>query len=258
MSPTDKGAFCQKCNSEVHDLTDSPLSHIRSLLSESVNKNLCVQIKSSQLKALNDEVTAWYQPDESYNHRLFLFSLFLVFGMTVFNGSAQVNQMANQLQTTHQQIQETGDSFSDEIKAHFPKNLDTSDYINRGSIIYVPNSGDENPKNVDEPSTLDQNHPQNNHLGELSDSTETIQFNISAYPNPTRSSATFQIDLPKNTRFAIKLFNISGNLVKSYGTIEFLGGPNEFTIDMESLARGTYIMGFQSSEFGKSIRITKL
>lgn len=250
MTPTIKGAFCKKCTSEVHDLTNSPLSKIRLLLSESVNESICVRIKSSQLNALNDEVAAWYQPNPTFNHRLFLFSLFLVFGMSVFNGSAQTNQIAKQLQTTHQQIQETGGSVSDEINAQLRKNSDSSDHINQGSMVVIPATEKENPTNVNTPKT--------DISDALSDSPETIQFNISVYPNPTRSSATFQIDLPKNTSFAIKLFSISGNQVRSYGTMEFLGGSNEFTVDMEPLARGTYIMSFQSSEIGKAIRITKL
>ncbi|MFK7787114.1 MAG: T9SS type A sorting domain-containing protein, partial [Crocinitomicaceae bacterium] len=120
-----------------------------------------------------------------------------------------------------------------------------------------------NPKTVKEPMDLD---TLTIDIPTVSDSAEKsaiqvdkiTEYNAIAYPNPTKDKTTLRIDTPKTARFSIRVFSESGNTVQSYGKKEFPGGSNEFTIDLSNLARGVYIVGLQSPEFGKTLYIKKL
>lgn len=250
MTPTQHGAFCQMCSKEVHDLSNSPLAEIRSKLFENPNERMCVRIKSSQLQAVNNSVERWYQPDESYHLRLFLFALFLVFGMSVFNGSAQTSSIAHELQEIHQ-VDAALTTATIEVRDSALKSHE-DDFIHQGIRRVVTSDSHSTPEKPQ--AKVDTVHAESI----TKDPVEQIKFDIIAYPNPSRTETTLKISLPDSTELTIRVFSISGNQVRSYGTKAFPKGISEFTVDLRSLPKGTYLVGFQGAETGKAVSVVKL
>jgi len=73
------------------------------------------------------------------------------------------------------------------------------------------------------------------------------------YPNPFNPSTSFAIDLPKTTDYALSVYNISGQLVRSFagsteaGTLSIVwDGTNS---SGSSVASGVYFYSFRSADF---------
>ena len=49
MTPTQKGAFCDKCALEVYDFSDNSRDEIRDILKLNVGKNVCGRLAPEQL-----------------------------------------------------------------------------------------------------------------------------------------------------------------------------------------------------------------
>ncbi|MFK7785141.1 MAG: T9SS type A sorting domain-containing protein [Crocinitomicaceae bacterium] len=264
MAPTKNGAFCTSCSHEVHDLTQFSSSEIREKLDQLNGSNLCVRIHVHQITKFNDEVEQWYQPDVTFKPRLFLFALFLVFGMTAFNGSAQIHEFADSVRI---ELVETAFNHANESVTNriYPQTMIKGQVTMGPPVRYWENgpSRTVKPKTVKEPEgldTLNLDIPIISNSAERStkQADEITSYRVIAYPNPTTDKTILRIDAPYAARFAIRVFSESGNTVQSYGTKEFPGGSNEFTIDLSNLARGVYIVGLQSPEFGKTLSIKKL
>ncbi|MDG1332874.1 MAG: T9SS type A sorting domain-containing protein [Crocinitomicaceae bacterium] len=254
MTPTDRGAFCQVCSKEVHDLSNSPLAEIRAKLFKNPNERMCIRIKSSQLQAINSDVDRWYEQDRNYPLRLFLFALFLVFGMSIFTGSAQASKIAQKVQEIHQ-VDDALTHATAEVGDSARRGLYDDDFYHQGIRIITPYGSGSKP-NKSEPKADSTSSIRA--TKELEEPEELIEFDIVAYPNPTRTETTLKISVPDTLTFAIKMFSISGHKVRSFGTKTFPKGTSEFTIDLNSLPRGTYIVGFQGAEIGKTVSVVKL
>ncbi|MBI3238090.1 MAG: hypothetical protein HYZ43_04480, partial [Flavobacteriia bacterium] len=59
MTPTDKGAFCQKCVKQVHDFTNKSTGEIKQVFREMMGQEICGRMTADQELALNAEFEAW-------------------------------------------------------------------------------------------------------------------------------------------------------------------------------------------------------
>lgn len=86
MTPTEKGAFCQKCALEVTDFTNKTALEIKSILTEKIEskQRVCGHIENRQLIELNNDFIPWKSDQESFR-AVWMFSLIAVFGMTLFS-----------------------------------------------------------------------------------------------------------------------------------------------------------------------------
>lgn len=86
MSPTEKGAFCNKCNLEVIDFTKKTPEEIRETLNLAMGKKVCGHIGKTQLELANSEFHLWENQSPQILRSKFLYACLIVFGMSLFTG----------------------------------------------------------------------------------------------------------------------------------------------------------------------------
>lgn len=84
MSPTERGAFCQKCQIDVVDFTYKSPNEIKTILMDNRGKHLCAHIKKSQIEQLNLDYAIWENQSVRTFHSKFLWACIMVFGMSLF------------------------------------------------------------------------------------------------------------------------------------------------------------------------------
>lgn len=93
MSPTEKGAFCGKCQIDVVDFSNKTALEVKQILSDNIGKHLCGRFKKVQLAELNSDYLVWGNQSIHTFQSKFLLACVLVFGVTLFsscaNGTAQ-------------------------------------------------------------------------------------------------------------------------------------------------------------------------
>jgi len=88
MTPTDRGAFCQKCAVDVFDFTNKTSSEIKSILRENLGGKICSHIYPVQERILNQEFEQWQFDSKRSIQRAMAFSLIIVFGLSLFSCSS--------------------------------------------------------------------------------------------------------------------------------------------------------------------------
>ena len=86
MTPTEQGAFCQKCQIDVIDFSDREPSEVLELLKQNQGKHLCGRFSKAQLFELNRNYHEWEDQSPQAFQSKFLLACVLVFGMTLFTG----------------------------------------------------------------------------------------------------------------------------------------------------------------------------
>ncbi|MCC6476220.1 T9SS type A sorting domain-containing protein [bacterium] len=77
------------------------------------------------------------------------------------------------------------------------------------------------------------------------------EFDVSVFPNPFNSQATFRFGLPDAGSTELKVYDITGRLVKILVDGYRQAGSYEFHFDATGLASGIYIYSFTSGGFAK-------
>lgn len=88
MSPTEKGAFCGKCQIDVVDFSNKTALEVKQILHDNIGKHLCGRFKKVQLEELNSEYLVWENQSIHTFQSKFLLACVLVFGMTLFSSCA--------------------------------------------------------------------------------------------------------------------------------------------------------------------------
>lgn len=72
------------------------------------------------------------------------------------------------------------------------------------------------------------------------------------YPNPFNAKTTIKFDLPVATDVKIKLYNVSGKLIRVLENERFKAGTHSITFDAEGMSTGIYIYELEAGEFSDS------
>lgn len=88
MSPTEKGAFCGKCQIDVVDFSNKTALEVKQILHDNIGKHLCGRFKKLQLEELNSDYLVWENQSTQTFQSKFLLACVLVFGMTLFSSCA--------------------------------------------------------------------------------------------------------------------------------------------------------------------------
>ncbi len=87
-------------------------------------------------------------------------------------------------------------------------------------------------------------------------------FNSNDYPiitpNPATKLVNIEFEQPQNSVTAIKLYDLSGNLVNQLLNEFLTSGTYKRTFDLSSLADGTYLCRIQSSNYLKTYKLIKI
>ena len=86
MTPTAKGAYCDKCQFDVIDFTNKDPEDIRAILKENAGKKTCAHISKTQLELVNSDYHLWENQPVPVFRSKFLYACLMVFGMTLFTG----------------------------------------------------------------------------------------------------------------------------------------------------------------------------
>lgn len=86
MTPTDKGAYCGKCQFDVIDFTQMTPEDIRDTLKENAGKKTCGHISKTQMEMVNTNYHLWDNQPPKVLRSKFLYACLMVFGMALFTG----------------------------------------------------------------------------------------------------------------------------------------------------------------------------
>ena len=86
MTPTDKGAYCDKCAFEVIDFTKQSPEEIKETLKTRMGQKTCGHISKTQMQLVNTNYHIWDNQSVSTFRSKFLYACVMVFGMGLFTG----------------------------------------------------------------------------------------------------------------------------------------------------------------------------
>lgn len=142
MSPTQKGAFCQKCAVDVIDFSKKSAEEVKETLLNNSGKHLCGRFRKSQLHELNSDYTIWKNQGKRTFQSKFMWACLLAFGMTLFTGCDWNPANASEIMITN--TMPTGHTEPADSLKTIPMSTDTTetetfpDQFEVGEIAYPP------------------------------------------------------------------------------------------------------------------------
>lgn len=285
MTPSEKGAFCQKCATHVHDFTQKSTSEINQTLRSLIGQPVCGRMTADQEIALNAEFEAWKFQSKQGFQRAMVFSLVVVFGLTLFSCSneqdkkkvqeiqaiamqAMNNQSVGETKTLSVEAVETPVPV---IPAVFEEILPDVEYI--VEAYRTPLIAEEQL----EITKIEEVH----FLGGVGSSSAYIEyltateiqaeqefdengriipteFAATAFPNPTADRTKLELSVPDKSRFEIALYDMNGKLVQSVYNGKIDRGTFIRELDFTNLNTGIYLLTIVSKDYKETVRISKL
>jgi hypothetical protein len=296
MTPTEKGAFCQKCSNEVHDVSNLCNEEIIQLMS-SEKKVPCMRMTSIQERTLNLDLRVLHQSQQKNVQRAFVFSLLVVFGFTLFSctDSRQIHQrnilesiatsMANK---ASQNLTKWNDTGSTKIKSTelnkatqnetgitAQEQVEVVEQMLLGEPVIQEQIID--PVQIEEHKvervvTHTMGVPAIYHEREVPDKLKNIEkedaflenqgvpksFTTLLYPNPAVNSTTLKVDLPEDTEnLGIRLLDLNGRVLQNINDKSASAGEYEFRIDLHKLVPAYYLVDIRYNDKHEVERLSK-
>ena len=92
MTPTERGAFCEKCSIDTYDFRNKTNDQIRGILIANAGQEVCGRFTGKQLQELNTDFEEWTFTSTKSFQSGFLFALIAVFGLTLFSCADKQNE----------------------------------------------------------------------------------------------------------------------------------------------------------------------
>lgn len=285
MSPNEKGAFCQKCATQVYDFTNKTSLEIKQTLRELIGQPVCGRITGPQEAALNAEFELWNQKSKQRLQSALVFSLIVVFGLTLFSCShEQDKQQIEQLQATAMKAiaqQQAGkadftktpssqQSVEQEIRLVEPKVEELLVYeevfmqdINLDEVEidgYTYHGGGYGGAMVIS-ETYRNFLMQEVELAPVYDEQGRLiptEFSSIVFPNPATTETTFELAVPITGQFEINLFDMNGKFIQSIHSGEIQRGTFQQQINLLDLNPGIYLVTIVSKDYKETVRISKI
>lgn len=287
MAPNEKGAFCQVCATNVIDFTNKSSLEIKQLLLANSGNSVCGRIKTQQLEQINTEFELWQMNTKQSMQRAMIFSLLVVFGLTLFSCETEKDKQAIQaFQASVSKVIESKDaSLSSLAQAS-----QTTEAVELSQLTYVDKVNSLNNcviDYIDEPILLEEVVVEESvdeerfhvTMGGMSYTTiyrdfiaETVQpieydengvaipteLTAKAYPNPTADFTTLEIGLPEKERAEISVFNMSGQLLQTIYSGKIERGTSSYSIDLSSYDTGIYLITIRSKKYNETVRVSRI
>jgi hypothetical protein len=130
MTPNEQGSFCSKCAKTVIDFTKRTNEEILNYMSEQSGKKICGRFMNDQLESDNSVdifIPLHLIPRKLSFNKAFVFSLFIVFGTTLFSCTTQKGEVVGKISSSRIECSETkGDVAIEEIQGEVVANTDTT------------------------------------------------------------------------------------------------------------------------------------
>ena len=100
------------------------------------------------------------------------------------------------------------------------------------------------------------NTPSNESITEIS--IKDIENNINIYPNPFSDKISIDYNLLNNTDININVLNANGEIVKTDKIINASKGDNTYSLNLESLPNGLFIINLEGDNFSSTQKINHI
>jgi len=297
MSPTEKGAFCQKCAIDVYDFTNKSGDEIRDILRLNLGGHVCGRIQSKQLKELNDDFSAWRITNKRSFDRAWIFSLLVVFGLTLFSCEEDEVSVVNEIQRTAQTFLSDVSEFapSDELKSTKDSNVKQVEDMGVTGQIHIDDVSEtqrvpvdecfeilgelELPEEMPEPlinkedikdirvieygqymaGAIAISHTFENHLVETSNaSCEIEELAALTFPNPAQNETTLKVTIPQDGTAEIQLYSMAGQQIRNIYSGRVSKGESEYLVDISDLETGTYLFLILTGDKKETVKFSKI
>lgn len=298
MTPTQRGAFCQKCAVDVIDFSGKSAQEIKATLDANIGKHLCGRFEKKQLHTLNEDYALWERQTAQTFQSKFLWACLIVFGMTLFTGCETSNAQevqANLIEMVNHRDKDTNRTTIDTTKDTTTVPVDIIEHpweFIQGDIAYDPSwdnlesqtdsldkpisctsplpDSTDNPPQIDHPEEMilgkiklpekTENSPieQPEQPQETTQVLETSDYNARLFPNPTHDTATLNITPEKRGKYVISVYATNGKLVQVL--YNGLLNPEEqnFRIQLSNQPAGLYFIEITSDKGTKTLKINKV
>lgn len=285
MASTEKGAFCQVCATNVIDFTNKSSLEIKQLLLANSGNSVCGRIKEQQLEQLNTEFELWQMNAKQTMQRAMIFSLLVVFGLTLFSCETEKDKQAIQaLQASVSQVIETNDAKISPV-VQVSK---TAEAVDLPELIYIDEVSSCCKCDIDEPIPLVEVVLEEYIITEERESVwlggmgytvsyvdflqETVQpseydengialpteLTAKAYPNPTADFTTLELGFPEKERAEIAVYNMSGQLLQTIYDGKIERGTSSYSIDLSRYEPGMYLITIRSKKFNETVKVSRI
>ncbi len=280
MTPTEKGAFCQKCTKQVHDFSNQSVNEIKLTLLELSGQSVCARMTTRQEDELNTEFKIWLAQKKRNPHQLFIAALLIVFGLTLFSCEDErvqqqiesVQQIAYNIASDQTTKLESAPASEITIETPLPPEIIemAESYIMGAYTIPVVVEAPvlEKVEDIEQYYVLGGGSAITTLQREFLEQTTPVEldengipypteFKALAFPNPAIESTTLEIQAPEKERMQINLYDTSGKLIREIHSGKISRGTFRQLIDLNDLNSGLYLIVIQSKEFKETVRIVK-
>jgi hypothetical protein len=298
MTPNEKGAFCQKCAKDVYDFTGKSPDEIRQVLTLNMANPVCMRIQPKQLDQLNDDFSAWKIQNKRSYERAWIFTLLVVFGMTLFSCEEDEEPVLKEFQKIGQEILNNQDEKGSGANAAL--NVENLTAQNHSESVELDECGinenlfvlgemaiveqTEMPEKVDTIQEVQvvgtivksetymtaglpiMTHDYNDYLIQTQTFSVTDTLKIEAplkitglaYPNPASNQTTISVNMPKSGKTQIELFALNGQKIRTIHSGRVKKGESEYPIDISNLETGMYLVVINSGKLKETIKFSKI
>jgi len=287
MTPTEKGAFCQKCAHEVHDVTRKSNAEIKDLFEQNKGKRTCLRMTVGQEKSLNSDFALTAVSKKKQMQRAMLFSLLVVFGFTLFscNSPEQVKELET-LKTAVATIERSQDVdstksikkdsqaasktepidqkmipieeelhllgepalFTEEVQVVEEK-IQIEEYVTMGIPAFLPEIEVVEPVRTVET-------PIENALNEAG---IPNFFEALTFPNPATTETRLEVKLPERTEnLQIRLLDMTGKVIQLINEAPSEAGVHSFNVPLSDLKPAYYLFDIRFNDKRKVVRLSKV
>ena len=287
MLPTERGAFCSKCQVDTYDFKDKTDPEIAKILLENKGQHLCGQFTNDQLDRLNHNYKVWKNQNTKTFRSKFILALLVVFGLGLFSCDQQTESTVDQLQEISIEKVESN-YLPPKITTAEEMEFDLKDYVNESieelqeiacEVTYVTagvmdefephelniTSGDIAGGIGSRDIYID------TYLEQLADSVEENQdllpepietnpdvFEATAYPNPTSGPVTVALEIESAGQFQIGVYTMNGQFITSVFSGSLEAGRQQFEVDLMDQETGIYLITVQSEQQLETLKVQRL
>lgn len=285
MAPTDKGAYCQVCATNVVDFTNKSSLEIKQLLLANSGNSVCGRIKTQQLEQLNTEFELWNASSKQTIQRAMFFSLLVVFGLTLFSCETEKDKQAIQaLQASVSTVlaSNTADAqpqieLVQKVETIKLPDLITEEITSNCKCDYQVNPPEPIKEVILEEFPVEERIHVTmgamayttrfiDYLEETSPVVEYDENGIAlpteltskAYPNPTADFTTLELGLPEKERAEIAVYSMNGQHLQTVYDGKIERGTSSYSIDLSGYEPGMYLITIRSKKFNETVRVSKM
>ena len=284
MKPTERGAFCGKCETDTFDFRNLNSDQIVQIMDENKGQHICGRFIKSQLADINSGFLSWKNQSPRTFQSKFLMACVLAFGLGLFSCETEEQAIIENI-NTEQVIQNIDPEIAQINRSFEILNVDLLDYVVEEQqvidrICEVDMQGELAGDIAYEAYPNDQNYvlggvvAYNEHLIapieiEIIDTatestlanpifTDPDVFVAKAYPNPTQLNSTIELQVENEGQFDIVMYNMNGQMIHNIHSGVLTEGVQRFEIDMQSLNSGMYIVKVISQGQDETLKISKV